>query len=409
MEYILFFTLCLLSAVAGDTVPSYPPGISIISSRKGYEGETVKFSCFVTSAADPPVTWTWFCGQEQIRSQITYSDTYRYTYATFRLSRKYHQKVCHCRATSPSSTLLYNMTSLSPLTLYVYHRPPTKPMIYAISSTNLRPGENMHVKCNLTSLGYPSITWRWFCDNEPPINGTSIELETYLSLNVSKSIGCRCRGTSLSSYNEYDEFSDLVQFLVFPINDPPVMISLSPMIMSEGEDVSLICSVSKLSDLDITWTWYCGKHRIPCDRTEQDGTISKITFRAEMKYHQQFCYCKVNQSLVHYVAYSNVKRMSIVSEAAVQCLSPMTYANVTRMPIVSEDATQCLSAVTFGATTGLLLASIVALSIVVVLLCVRLKKNNGAKEIKSRKKKGKGKIQRYRAKKNNNNNKKQGH
>lgn len=43
----------------------------------------------------------------------------------------------------------------------------------------------------------------------------------------------------------------------------------------------------------------------------------------------------------------------------------------------AEAATQCLSPVTFGTTTGLLLAIIVPLSIVVVLQCVRLRKNNG--------------------------------
>lgn len=94
--------------------------------------------------------------------------------------------------------------------------PQTKPMIYAISPTTVRPGENIQVKCNLTSLGYPTISWRWFCDNQAPSYGTTIELETYFSLNVNnRSIGCRCRGTSSSSYSEYDEFSNLVQFLVF--------------------------------------------------------------------------------------------------------------------------------------------------------------------------------------------------
>lgn len=364
MEYILIITLCSLSAVAGDTVPRSYPSLSIQSPTKGYEGKTMKFTCYVTTIGDPPITWSWFCGQEQIKSHITYTTTH--TYVTFPLSRKYHQKACYCRATSPSSTLFYNRTSTSPYTLYLYHSPPTKPMIYAISPVIVSPEENIHVKCNLSTLGYPSITWTWYCDNEAPINGTTIELETYLSLKVNRSIGCRCRGTSSSSFNEYDEFSDLVQFLVFPINDSPVMIPLTPMDVSEGEDVSLICSVSKLSDLDASWTWYCGNHRILSNRTENDGATSKITFRTYMNYHQQYCYCKANQPLVRYVAYSNIKRMSIVS-----------YENK------AEAAMQCLSPVTFGTTTGLLLVIIVALFIVVVLQFVRLRKNYGTKETKS--------------------------
>lgn len=362
MDITIPLVLYMVSFVSGDSVPTSSPSISNQYSTSGFEGETMKLSCYLSSLGDPRVTWAWFCGQDRMTSHITYSTTY--TYLTFKLSMKYHLRRCYCKATSPSSLLVYNRTS-SRYAIYVYHSPPTKPMIYAISPTTVRPGENIQVKCNLTSLGYPTISWRWFCDNQAPSYGTTIEMETYLSLNVNnRSIGCRCRGTSSSSYSEYDEFSDLVQFLVFPIpDDPPVMtsLSLSPMDVSKGDDVSLICSVSKLSNLDVTWTWYCGNHRLPSDRTEQIGGMTKIIFRAETKYHQQYCYCRANQSLVHYIAYSNLKRMTIVSEAATQCLSP----------------------VTFGTTTGLLFAIIVPLSIVVVLQCVRLRKNNGTKEKKS--------------------------
>lgn len=89
-------------------------------------------------------------------------------------------------------------------------------MIYAVSPTTLRPGEKIQVKCNLTSLGYPTISWRWFCDNQAPSYGTTMGLETYISLNVNdRSIGCRCRGTLSNSYYQYEEYSELVQFSVF--------------------------------------------------------------------------------------------------------------------------------------------------------------------------------------------------
>lgn len=364
MGIIFALVLFMVSLVSGDTIPTSRPSISNQYSSSGYEGETMKYSCYLSSLGDPQVRWSWFCGQEQMRSHITYSTTY--TYLTFRLSRKYHQKSCYCRATSPSSILDYNRTSSRSI-IYVYHIPPTKPMIYAISPTTVRPGENIQVKCNLTSLGYPTISWRWFCDNQAPSYGTTIELETYLSLNVNnRSIGCRCRGTFSNSYydHQYDEYSNLVQFLVFPIPDePPVLTLLTPMDVSEGEDVSLLCSVPKLSNLDVSWAWYCGNHRLPSDRAEQSGAITKISFKAEMKYHQQFCYCRANQSLAHYVAYSNLKRITIITEVTTSCLSP----------------------VTFGSTTGLLLAIIVALFTVVVLQCVWLRKNNGTKETKSSK------------------------
>lgn len=77
----------------------------------------MKFSCYLSSLGDPRVTWAWFCGQDRMTSHITYSTTY--TYLTFKLSMKYHLRRCYCKATSPSSLLVYNRTS-SRYAIYVY-------------------------------------------------------------------------------------------------------------------------------------------------------------------------------------------------------------------------------------------------------------------------------------------------
>lgn len=229
-------------------------------------------------------------------------------------------------------------------------------MIYALSSSTVRSVESIQAKCNLTSLGYPQISWRWFCGNQAPISDTSLQLESYLSLNINfddKTIGCRCRGTSSGSYYQYDEFSDVIEFTIYYIpDDPPAVLTLTPMAVREGDDVGLVCTVSQVKDPDVSWGWFCGKRSLPSNRVEQTGSTSKIIFRAEMNYHQQYCYCKLNQSLYHYAAYSNAKKLTITS----------------------DDATQCLSPVAFGTTTGILLAIIVALSTVVVLQCLRKKK-----------------------------------
>lgn len=91
-------------------------------------------------------------------------------------------------------------------------------MIYAMSSSTVRSVDSIQAKCNITSLGYPQISWTWFCGNQAPIAGTSVQLESYLRLNINfndKTIGCRCRGTSLNSYYQYDEFSDAIEFTIF--------------------------------------------------------------------------------------------------------------------------------------------------------------------------------------------------
>lgn len=263
MNTELVFALLLVSTVSGDTIPSSDPYFSPYSIN-GYEGETVQFQCHLSTLGDPPVKWSWFCGKEQMTYRITYSTTN--TYLTFKLSMKYHMKYCFCRATSPSYTLVYNQSSSHRL-INVNHSPSSKPKIYALSSTTVRSEETIQAKCNLTSLGYPQVSLRWFCSNQAPVYGTNIRSESYLSFDVKsndKTIGCRCRAMSSNAYYEYDEFSDFVHFT-----------------------------------------------------------------------------------------------------------------------ILSEDAPQCLSPVAFGTTTGLLLATIIALSVVVILQCRRKRKHKGTNETRS--------------------------
>ncbi|XP_062604918.1 uncharacterized protein LOC134266715, partial [Saccostrea cucullata] len=78
-------------------------------------------------------------------------------------------------------------------------------------------GEYITIKCNLTSLGYPQISWRWICDDLPPLNGVDLGKETYLEIKVTarhNGIACRCKGISSSIY-VYDELSDPVTILVY--------------------------------------------------------------------------------------------------------------------------------------------------------------------------------------------------
>lgn len=94
--------------------------MSYYYSTSGYEGDTMKLYCYLSSLGDPPVVWSWFCGDEQMMSGITYSTTN--TYLTFPLSLKYHQKSCYCRAISPSTSLIYNGTPDYRYTLNVYRK-----------------------------------------------------------------------------------------------------------------------------------------------------------------------------------------------------------------------------------------------------------------------------------------------
>lgn len=101
-------------------IPTSRPSMSYPYSTSGYEGDTMKFVCYLSSLGDPPIIWSWFCGDEQILSDITNSNTT--TYLTFPLLRKYHQRSCYCRATSPSTSLVYKETSSNRYILYVFRK-----------------------------------------------------------------------------------------------------------------------------------------------------------------------------------------------------------------------------------------------------------------------------------------------
>lgn len=267
MEYILFITLCFLSAVAGDKIPSSAPYI-YQSSVNGYEGETAQFQCSLSTLGSPPVIWSWFCGQEQMTSGITYSTTY--TYLTFKLSMKYHQRSCYCRATSPSTLLIYNRSSTRRL-VYVNHLPPTKPMIYVLSSTAVRSEETIQAKCNITSLGYPQISWMWFCSNQAPVSGTALRSESYISLKITsndKTIGCRCRATSAITYYEYDEFSEFVHFTVLsdPNNDTQC---LSP--VAFGTTTGLLVAI--IAALSVVFILQCVRKRNGTSKPRSNDAI----------------------------------------------------------------------------------------------------------------------------------------
>ncbi|XP_062582023.1 uncharacterized protein LOC134243808 [Saccostrea cucullata] len=227
-DFKVYWILSIFSVVSSDTIPSSVPnlypsyGMQVDSysnryTRHIYEGDLMKFECYLSSLGDPPITWTWYCGEEVMKN-VTFSSNYLHTYMNFTATRKHDKKPCYCRAKSPSTILFYDETSRYRYKMRVYHSPWTRPRIYTLSPRSVQNGEYIHIKCILTTLGYPQISWKWFCGEEPPQNGVEVGTETYLAFKASPShdgMVCRCRGiSSSSSYYTYDEVSDPVTITV---------------------------------------------------------------------------------------------------------------------------------------------------------------------------------------------------
>ncbi|XP_062582059.1 uncharacterized protein LOC134243846 [Saccostrea cucullata] len=175
------------------------------------------FRCYLSTMGDPPITWTWYCGKEVMKN-VTFSSSRLYTYMNFTATWKHDRKLCYCRAKSSSSILFYDETSRYSYQMRVYHSPQSRPGIYPNSPTTVQIGENISIKCNLTTLGYPQIIWKWLCYNMAPQNGVDVGTESYLTFMASPGhdgMVCRCRGiSSSSSHYSYDEVSEPLKITV---------------------------------------------------------------------------------------------------------------------------------------------------------------------------------------------------
>ncbi|XP_062593250.1 uncharacterized protein LOC134254731, partial [Saccostrea cucullata] len=224
-DFKVYWILCIFAVVNSDTIPTSIPNIDHYSgmsygssSMSIYEGALMKLGCSLPSLGNPPITWTWYCGGE-IMTNVTFSSNYLKTYLNFTATWKHDRKVCYCRASSTS--LFYDEASRYRYEIRVY-RPWTRPFIYPLSPTTVESGENISIKCNLTTLGFPQIIMIWICDSMVPQYGTSIGTETYVEIEVTARYNgklCRCRGlSSPSSYYAYmytyDEVSDPVEITV---------------------------------------------------------------------------------------------------------------------------------------------------------------------------------------------------
>ncbi|XP_061170002.1 uncharacterized protein LOC133179227 [Saccostrea echinata] len=215
--------------------------------RHIYEGDLMKFSCYVYPLGNPPITWTWFCGEEEMKN-VTFSSSKTTTYMNFTATRKHDWKYCYCRAKSPSRVLFYDHLSSSRYMMRVYHSPRSRPKIYPLTPTTVQSGEYINIKCNLTTVGYPKITWRWICGDQPPQNGMDEGTETYLEIKVTPRHNgkiCRCRGiSSPSSFYAYDEISDAIKITVFSTsNEDPQCVSAAAFGTTTGLLVAIILAL----------------------------------------------------------------------------------------------------------------------------------------------------------------------
>lgn len=89
--------------------PPTDPRLTALSSLSVDEGDAVTLQCNLSTLGNPPIVWSWLCGDDDLTLNAT-ENTIRST-LTFTANRRYNQEACRCRATSPRMSLSYNRTS----------------------------------------------------------------------------------------------------------------------------------------------------------------------------------------------------------------------------------------------------------------------------------------------------------
>lgn len=96
------------SAYVSDAPLDFPVLINI-SNTLVDEGTAVTLRCHVTSGGNPPLFWSWYCGDMPMERGL--SDGGNWSEVTFIATKMYHQRACYCRLNSTSEKIKYDKRS----------------------------------------------------------------------------------------------------------------------------------------------------------------------------------------------------------------------------------------------------------------------------------------------------------
>ncbi|XP_055999868.1 neural cell adhesion molecule 1-like [Ostrea edulis] len=286
--------ICLiLPHCVGTYSPPAAPQLTTVGSTSVDEGQSIILRCTLSTLGNPPIMWSWQCGYDTLTTGVTNTGTQ--SELTLTANRKYNQRTCQCRATSPSLSLSYNRAS-GTQTITVYYSPPVAPQLTAVGSTSVDEGQSITLRCTLSTLGNPPITWSWQCGYDTLTTGvTNTGTQSELTLTANRKYNqrtCQCRATSPSLSLSYNRASGTQTITVY-YSPPaaPQLTAVGSTSVDEGQSITLRCTLSTLGNPPITWSWLCGDDRLTTGVTNT-GTQSELTLTSNRKYNQRTCQCR---------------------------------------------------------------------------------------------------------------------
>ncbi|XP_056009270.1 kin of IRRE-like protein 1 [Ostrea edulis] len=273
--------------------PPAAPQLTADGSTSVDEGQSITLRCTLSTLGNPPIMLSWVCGDDTLTTGVTNTGTQ--SVLTLTVNRKYNQRTCQCRATSPRPSLSYDRTSTTQ-TVTVYYAPPASPQLTADGSTSVDERQSITLRCTLSTLGNPHITWSWVCGDDTLTTGvTNTGTQSVLTLTANRKYNqrtCQCRATSPRSSLSYNRTSGTQTITVYyaPPAAPQLTADGSTSV-DEGQSITLRCTLSTLGNPHITWSWMCGDDTLTTGVTNT-GTQSELTLTVNRKYNQRMCQCR---------------------------------------------------------------------------------------------------------------------
>lgn len=232
--------------------PLFHPTMSTDMLFPVFERRLVILRCTLSTMANPPITWKWVCGDDDLTVNATNTTTE--STLTFTADRKYHERKCQCWATSPRLSLTYNKSSEAKV-ITVYY-PPSGNLSISSSSHSFiyLTGDSVNLTCTVFG-GNPIANLSWECSSKDPNTVTrsnSTLAALVLFLKVDKTFNnkdCTCR-SSHPLQNKNKTVTLIVQYesnITTPLK--------KTYIINETENFSLECTVDGNPLSNITWTF----------------------------------------------------------------------------------------------------------------------------------------------------------
>ncbi|XP_056009626.1 hemicentin-1-like isoform X3 [Ostrea edulis] len=166
--------------------PPAAPQLTADGSTLVDEGQSITLRCNLSTLGNPHITWSWLCGDDRLTTEMTNTGTH--SVLTLIANRKYNQRTCQCRATSPRSSLSYNKTSGTQTITVYYNNVITSNLDKEYVTSE---HERLQIKCDVEGNPLSNITWVFVQNNTVVKRDSNVNSST---LDIS-SVNCLDHGS----------------------------------------------------------------------------------------------------------------------------------------------------------------------------------------------------------------------